>query len=264
MLKWADWCTGWRNNERPLRSTLERPLDVRYCRLLSPVPPYRPSPELLVFADTEFVTMKRIWTSLALIACMVMSLVMLDQFTPQSPGAFLKLALTQKHPLLLVLATQAALIAIVASGIVDRPAAKAATVIAGLAIFAAEIGRLDQSLPTGMQIAAVALIPIGLTLTNIIPLPRTTRGWLAVTLACSIATFIAVWVIAITKAGPILAVIFGDEIVTAVLVLLIVASFAFGVGSFLGLIGVVQGQNTQPARTRPVSIGKKKKKRARR
>ena len=192
---------------------------------------------------------------------MMLALVILDQFTPQSPGEFLELAVAQKHPLLLVLAAQAALIAVISSGIVDRPAAKMAAAIAGLAIFAAEIGRLDQSLPTGMQIVAVSLIPIGLTLTNIMPMPRSTTAWLAATLACSIATLAAVFVIASTKAGPLLAIIFGEEIVMAVLVLLLIAAFALAVGSFLGLIGVVQGRNTQPARTRRGSSGKKKKKR---
>lgn len=204
--------------------------------------------------------MKRVWVSLALIACMGLALVILDQFTPSPLGKFLQLALAQKHSLMLLLAAQAALIVVITSGVVEKPVVKAATIIAGLTIFAAELGQLDQEIPTGLQIAVVVLVPIGLTLTNIMPIPKTTRGWLAVTLTFSIAMLGAVLAITNTKAGLILAIIFGEEIVITVLATLMIVSFALAVASFLGLIGVVQGQNTQPARTGRAGGGKKKKK----
>ena len=190
----------------------------------------------------------RYWSALALIACMGLALVILDQFTPVAPGMFLEMALSQKYNLLLVLAAQAALIFVLKSNIADGPIPKAATIIAALTIFAAELGQLDQSLPTGIRVSAVILIPIGIAITNVIPLPRTMVAWFVVIFLGSVALLALVWLVASTRLGLFLAIFLGGDLVVLILTALVVASFILIMATGFGLLAVVQGRNTRPRR----------------
>ncbi len=190
----------------------------------------------------------RYWLALALIACMGLALVILDQFTPVAPGMFLEMALSQKHTLLLVLAAQAALIFVLKSNIADGPIPKTATIIAAMTIFAAELGQLDQSLPTGIRVSAVILVPIGIAITNVIPLPRTVLAWLVVIFLGSVALLALVWIVASTRLGLFLAIFLGGYLVVLILAALVVASFILIMVTGFGLLAVVQGRNTRPRR----------------
>ena len=162
----------------------------------------------------------------------------------------MELALLHKHTVLLTLAAQAGLIFVLTSGVADKPLPKAAAITTALIIFAAEIGQLGTglkpNLATGTQLAAVALAPIGMAITNIIPLPRTTIGMLAGIMATSAVAMAVAWTVASTKAGPVLAVALGEEIVIAALTFTIIGAYIMIIASRLGLLGVVQGRNTQP------------------
>ena len=188
----------------------------------------------------------RYWLALALIFCMGSALVILDQFTPVAPGMFLEMALSQKHTLLLVLAAQAALIFVLKSNIADGPIPKAATIITALLIFAAELGQLDLSLPTGIRVLAVILVPIGIAITNVIPLPRDTVTWLVVIFIGSVAVLAGVLIVINTKVELFLAILLGGELVGVIRIALMVVSFALIMASGFGLLAVVQGRNTRP------------------
>ena len=194
--------------------------------------------------------MRRNWTAIILIASMSLALVILDQFFQPVPRSFLELALSHKHTVLLTLAAQAGLIFVLTSGVADKPLPKASAITAALIIFAAAIGQLGTglkpNLPTGTQLAAVTLSPIGMAITNMIPLPRTTVGMLAAIMASSAVAMAVAWAVASTKVGPVLAIALGADLVTAALTFVIIGAYILMVASGLGLVGTIQGKNTRP------------------
>ena len=194
--------------------------------------------------------MKRNGAALILIAFMGLGLVILDSFAPVAPGMFFEMALSQKHNLLLVLAAQAALIFVLTSKAADGLIPLAATGTAAVIIFAAELGQLDQSLPAGRQVSVVILVPIGIAITKAIPLPRTMTivAWFVVIFLGSVAVLAIVGVLLSTKAGLLLAVVFGGELVALILTALVVASSILIMATGFGLLAVVQGRNTRPRR----------------
>ena len=89
--------------------------------------------------------MQRIYLALILIACSCLALLVFDAVASQSQVEFLKVAREQKHTLLLLLVAQAVLIAVMTSGLTDRPVPKV-TLFAHLP----ELGTLSRK-----QIAAL-------------------------------------------------------------------------------------------------------------
>ena len=185
-----------------------------------------------------------------------------DAVASQSQVDFLKVAREQKHTLLLLLAAQAVLIAVMTSGLTDRPVPKAATIIAAIVIFAAETGELNKTIPTGAQVAAASLIPIAIVMTNVFPIPKTITSQFALALLASFIAVVGTWFIASTPAGPILAFIFGEELVIGGLTLIVGLAWVVGIGSTLGLISVVVARNIRPSA--PVEWDKAQVKRRRR
>ena len=185
--------------------------------------------------------------ALLLIAVLALALHTFDQIAAPSQMEFLKIAREQKHTLLLLLAAQAGLIAVMTSRIAEKPVPKAATIIAGLTIFAAETSKLDQTPPTGMQVVAAVMMPIGVALTNVLPSPKSVWGKFALAFVASGIAIAGTWVISDTMAGPILGLIFGEELVFSVLAIIVVIGWIALIGSAFGLIGWVIAQNTMPS-----------------
>ena len=192
--------------------------------------------------------MKRSFLALIVIACLALALLIFDSVAPPSQIEFLTIAREQQHTLLLLLAAEAVLIAILTSGITEKPIPRAATIVAALTIFAAEIGQLNQSIPTGPQIAVVALIPIGIFFTNVIPIPKSALGKSALALSCSVVAIAGTWAIADTPAGPILGIIFGEGLVLTALTFIVALSWIVVMGSGFALVGLVIGQNMQTSK----------------
>ena len=176
---------------------------------------------------------------------MSLGLVTLKGFNITPPGDFLELALKQKNTVLLVLAAQAVLIAVMTSGVADRPIPKAAAIIAALTIFAAEIGQLEQSIPVGMQVAVVTLIPVGIAMTNILPWPKGTAGRLAATLGYAGACLALIALTASTKAGPLLVIMLGKQVVLGIIAVFLIVALVIAFVTW-GMLAAIAGARSNP------------------
>ena len=193
----------------------------------------------------ESAIVKRYLLSLALISFMALGLVTFNSFNIAPPGDFLELSLKQKNTILLVLAAQALLIAVLTSGAVDRPIAKAATIVAALTVFAAEIGRLEQSIPTGVQVTSVVLTPIGISMTNILPWPKSGVARVATTLGYAVACLVLIALASSTKAGPLLVIMFGEQVVFGIIAVILTLALIIALIAW-GLLAGIAGARSNP------------------
>ena len=179
-----------------------------------------------------------IWGALGLIAIAGFALIIPPELVPAEGIAFIEVAREQKHPLLLFLAAQAVIIALLTSKLAENPKAKTGTIIAGLAIFAAELGQLKTASPTEVQVLLAALVPISLLTTNLLPWPNKGFGKLVAVFLMSFAALVALWLVSIANILPTVAIIAGYDFVALVMILLVVIAFAGVMASGLALVGI--------------------------
>ena len=179
-----------------------------------------------------------IWGALGLITIAGFALIIPPDFVPAEGIAFIEVAREQKHPLLLFLAAQAVIIALLTSKLADNPKARAGGIIAGLAIFAAELGQLETDSPTEMQVTLVSLVPIVLLMTNVLPWPSTVFGKLVFVFLVSLVALAMLAVVSTANILPTVAIIAGYDFVALAMILLVFIAFTGLMASGLALVGI--------------------------
>lgn len=179
-----------------------------------------------------------IWGALGLIAIAGFALIIPAELVPAEGIAFIEVAREQKHPLLLFLAAQAVIITLLTSKLAENPKAKTGTIIAGLAIFAAELGQLKTASPTEVWVTLAALVPISLLMTNLIPWPNEGFGKLVAVFLMSFAALVALWLVSIANILPTVAIIARYDFVALAMISLVLIAFAGVMASGIALIGI--------------------------
>ena len=179
-----------------------------------------------------------IWGALGLIAIAGFALIIPPELVPAEGIAFIEVAREQKHPLLLFLAAQAVIIALLTSKLADNPKSKAGGIIASLAIFAAELSQLETDSPAEIQVTLVSLVPIFLLMTNLIPCPSTVFGWLVFVFLGSLVALAMLGLVSTANILPTVAIIAGYDFVALVMILLVVIAFFGVMASGLVLVGI--------------------------
>ena len=163
---------------------------------------------------------------------------------------FLYEARKQNHALLLIFASQAFLMVILSTRPPNSPLAVWAMIGAATLPFAAELGRLEHNNPTQNLVVIFSCIPIIIRMLGHVHAGRSLIGTVFMMSFYSALAILFVTVVANTRMGPLLAFVFGENMVLGVLLIVLVGATVILFGTLLTLGGVARvmmdEQNNRP------------------
>ena len=188
------------------------------------------------------------FTALAAITAAALFLIWPEEISPEAIRnahvPFLYEARQQAHSILLLFASQAMLFFILSTRQPKSVLAIWAIISAASLPFAAELNSFEQNSPTHNLVVICSCAPILVKMLGHLPTGKTAVGTLSLLVMYSCLIFALVAVIVNTKMGPILAIVFGRDVIEGGILFLLLGATIIGCTAFFILIGAARGRLT--------------------
>lgn len=148
----------------------------------------------------------------------------------------------QAHGLLLLFASQAMLIVIIITRQPRSILAVWAIISVAALPFAAELNRLDQGNPTQNLVVICSCTPIFIKLLGHVPTGKSPVATLALLGLYSLLGISVIAVVLNTRLGPILAVVFGQDVVEGIILFVIMGAWIVIVVTIFLLVGIARSR----------------------